>query len=194
VVPHSYKTSAIQQQVNLKFSRSLDLLESKQIKTLSASLAGQSIDLLINNAGYYGPKNAALGCIDSDEWMRVLQINTIAPLKLVEALIPQLALCKHATVAMLSSKMGSMDDNHSGGSYIYRSSKAALNAITKSLAIDLGIKAVALHPGWVKTDMGGTNALITTETAVSGLRQVIAQLTPENSGSFFAYDGTAIPW
>ena len=93
--------------------------------------------------------------------------------------------------------MGSIADNSGGGSYIYRSSKAAVNIVTKSLSIDLKpqqIKAVVLHPGWVKTDMGGPNALITTEQSVTGMRRVINQLKMEDSGNFFAYDGQIVPW
>ena len=100
-------------------------------------------------------------------------------------------------IATLSSKMGSMSDNTSGGSYIYRSSKAAVNMVMKSLSIDLqstGIAVVTLHPGWVLTDMGGSNALIDTHTSVTGLRNVIANLNMSNTGKFIAYDGKEIAW
>lgn len=104
---------------------------------------------------------------------------------------------EQATVALLSSKMGSISDNTSGGSYIYRSSKAALNAAAKSLSMDLAgekIKVAILHPGWVRTDMGGPNGLIDAPTSIGGLRRVLANLTWEQSGQFIAYDGTVIPW
>jgi NAD(P)-dependent dehydrogenase (short-subunit alcohol dehydrogenase family) len=97
----------------------------------------------------------------------------------------------------MTSKMGSMEDNGSGGEYIYRSSKTALNMVVKSLSIDLrefNIKVAALHPGWVRTDMGGPNGLIDTETSVRGLRQVIEGLSSAQSGEFIAYDGKKIPW
>jgi len=93
--------------------------------------------------------------------------------------------------------MGSIDDNTSGGSYLYRSSKTAVNMVMKSLAIDLqpkGISAVTLHPGWVQTDMGGSNALINARQSVSGMRVVIENLTLANSGKFIAYDGKEIAW
>jgi NAD(P)-dependent dehydrogenase (short-subunit alcohol dehydrogenase family) len=93
--------------------------------------------------------------------------------------------------------MGSIADNGGGGSYLYRSSKTALNMVVKSLSIDLkpsGITAVVFHPGWVQTDMGGPNAMISTEQSVSGMRQIISRLTPADSGKFFAYDGQEIPW
>jgi len=93
--------------------------------------------------------------------------------------------------------MGSIEDNSSGGSYLYRSSKAAVNMVVKSLAIDLkprGIKVVVFHPGWVKTDMGGPNAMISVEQSVSGIRKVISSLTLADSGQFLAYDGRKLPW
>ena len=100
-------------------------------------------------------------------------------------------------IATLSSKMGSLDDNTSGESYSYRSSKTAVNMVMKSLSIDLkpyGISVVTLHPGWVQTDMGGSNALINAQTSVSGLRKVIESLSLNTTGQFIAYDGKAIPW
>jgi NAD(P)-dependent dehydrogenase (short-subunit alcohol dehydrogenase family) len=93
--------------------------------------------------------------------------------------------------------MGSIADNQRGGSYIYRSSKAAINIVAKSLAIDLkarGIISVLLHPGWVKTDMGGADALISTEQSVTGMRRILKEITLADSGKFFAYDGQLIPW
>ena len=97
----------------------------------------------------------------------------------------------------ISSKMGSIDDNKGGGSYVYRSSKAALNAVAKCIAVDLGnsgYSVAVLHPGWVKTEMGGPNALIDTGTSVSNMINVIDNLNTQNSGSFFNYDGVIIPW
>ncbi|MCU4676084.1 SDR family oxidoreductase [Catenovulum sp. 2E275] len=178
---------------------SLDITDDKQIAGVKAMLANQPIDVLIANAGYYGPKDerAQFGQVDSTEWLKTLEVNTIAPLKLVEALYPNLTLGKEKKVAILSSKMGSMADNSSGGSYIYRSSKAALNAVVKSLSVDLSgdhIKVVSLHPGWVKTAMGGVNALIDTQTSVAGMKQVIDKLTAKTSGQFIAFDGKKIPW
>lgn len=124
-------------------------------------------------------------------------INTIAPLKMVEALVEQLNMGDEKIIACMSSKMGSMDDNGSGGSYIYRSSKAALNSIVKSLSIDLaadGMKCVALHPGWVKTDMGGPNAEISTRESVTKIFEILTSLTAEDNGRFIDIDGSTIPW
>ena len=160
-------------------------------------LAGRPIDIFINNAGVYGPPNANFGAIDAHVWASVLQINSIAPLMLSQLLMPSLRQGKDKKMLYLTSKMGSIDDNSVGGSYIYRSSKTALNSVVKSLAIDLageGFSAAVLHPGWVLTDMGGPNALIDTETSVTGMLKVIDNLDLQSSGSFFNYDGAIIPW
>ena len=173
----------------------LDVTNFNQIEMLAKSLAGQSIDILINNAGYY--PDSVFGSIDYAEWDKAFHINTMAPMKLVECFIEHVAGSRLRKIATLSSKMGSIDDNGSGGSYLYRTSKVASNMVTKSLAIDLkprGIAAVALHPGWVRTAMGGSNALITTQQSVTGMRAVIDQLSIHNTGRFLAYDGKEIPW
>ncbi|HVL01591.1 MAG TPA: SDR family oxidoreductase [Dongiaceae bacterium] len=174
----------------------LDVTDAASRKQLARDLDNQPIHLLINNAGVSGGWGS-FGKLDEAAWLQVLHANAIAPIKMVEALRANLANAEAATVAILSSKMGSMADNTSGGSYIYRSSKAALNAAAKSLAIDLAgenIKVAILHPGWVRTDMGGPNGLIDAPASVSGLRRVIAGLTKNQCGQFIAYDGTVIPW
>ncbi|NOI30799.1 SDR family oxidoreductase [Vibrio coralliilyticus] len=156
-----------------------------------------ALDVLINNAGYYGPKGYGFGNTDIDEWRKVLEINTIAPLKLVEALFPNLQRGQLKKIACLSSKVGSMTENTSGGGYIYRSSKAALNSVVKSLSNDLssqGFTVLALHPGWVQTEMGGPNALIDTQTSAAGLVEVIESADISRSGEFINYDGTPLPW
>ncbi|NOJ22729.1 SDR family oxidoreductase [Vibrio coralliilyticus] len=156
-----------------------------------------ALDVLINNAGYYGPKGYGFGNTDIDEWRKVLEINTIAPLKLVEALFPNLQRGQLKKIACLSSKVGSMTENTSGGGYIYRSSKAALNSVVKSLSNDLSSQdftVLALHPGWVQTEMGGPNALIDTQTSAAGLVEVIESADISRSGEFINYDGTALPW
>ncbi|OED45396.1 short-chain dehydrogenase [Endozoicomonas sp. (ex Bugula neritina AB1)] len=155
------------------------------------------VDILIHNAGVYGPRHSHFDQVGAEEWMEVLRTNTVAPLMVVQALINQLAQGHEKKLILLSSKMGSVGDNQKGGSYIYRSSKAALNAVGKSLAVDLadqGIKVAIVHPGWVQTDMGGSQALINTETSITGLCQIIESLTSESSGTFFSYDGSIIPW
>ncbi|NOH79314.1 SDR family oxidoreductase [Vibrio sp. RE86] len=173
----------------------LDVTDYEAVKQLSAQLP--AIDLLINNAGYYGPKGYGFGNTDVEEWRKVFEINTIAPLKLVEALYPNLQEGGLKKIACLSSKVGSMTENTSGGGYIYRSSKAALNSVVKSLSNDLtkdGFTVLALHPGWVQTEMGGPNALIDTDTSAAGLVQVINNADQNQSGKFINYDGSELPW
>ncbi|MEX3073627.1 SDR family oxidoreductase [Vibrio alginolyticus] len=173
----------------------LDVTNYQQVSKLAHDLP--VIDLLINNAGYYGPKGSGFENTDVEEWRKVFEINTIAPLKLVEAFYPLLKQSQVKKIACISSKVGSMTENTSGGGYIYRSSKAALNSVVKSLSNDLadqGFTVLALHPGWVLTDMGGANALIDTDTSAQGLSKVIEQSTQSNSGQFINYDGTELPW
>lgn len=175
----------------------LDVTDHQAISSLSQQMADIPLDLLINNAGYYGPKGYGFGNTDADEWRKVFEINTIAPLKLAEAFYPQLKSENPGIIACISSKVGSMTENTSGGGYIYRSSKAALNSVVKSLSNDLlpeGIISVALHPGWVQTEMGGPNALINTETSAKGMMQLINNLSKTDSGTFLDYQGKAIAW
>ncbi|WP_428772013.1 SDR family oxidoreductase [Vibrio sp.] len=173
----------------------LDVTDYQRVKQLADCLP--ALDLLINNAGYYGPKSTSFGQTDVEQWRKVLEINTIAPLKLVEALYPRLNEGQLKKIACLSSKVGSMTENSAGGGYIYRSSKAALNSVVKSLSNDLmpyGFTVLALHPGWVQTDMGGPNALISPEQSASSLMQLIDASDQSQSGQFFNYDGSPIPW
>lgn len=176
----------------------LDVADHAQIERLAQALSGEAIDLLINNAGIYPDSDArGFGHTDYAEWMQAFRINTMAPLKMAENFAAHIARSKGKAIVSITSKMGSIADNSGGGNYQYRSSKTALNMVVKSLAIDLkpsGITAVVFHPGWVKTDMGGPNAMIPTEQSVLGMRQIISRLTLTDSGKFFAYDGQEIPW
>ena len=174
-----------------------DMQELATLQALSYELRNEPIDMLINNAGISGSDNNKFGNVDVSSWLQAFQVNSIAPLKMVEAFSEQLLMGKRKLVACMGSKMGSMADNGYGNSYIYRSSKAALNAVVKSLSIDLreqGIISVALHPGWVKTDMGGPNAEITTRQCVEQLFNHLTRLTIEDSGRFIDIDGSDIPW
>lgn len=174
---------------------SLDVADFAQIDALALQLKNEKIDVLINNAGVY--PESSLGDADTEHWLEAFKINSIAPLKMATAFTAHIANSELKKIATLSSKMGSMNDNTSGGSYIYRSTKTAVNMVMKSLSIDLqpaGIAVVTLHPGWVLTDMGGSNALIDTQTSVVGLRKVIANLNMSNTGKFIAYDGKDIAW
>ena len=174
-----------------------DMLELATVQALSYELRHESIDILINNAGIYGSDKNTFGAVDVDSWLQTFQVNSIAPLKMVEAFSEQLMMGQRKLVACMSSKMGSMSDNGYGNSYIYRSSKAALNAVVKSLSIDLkekGVISVALHPGWVKTEMGGPNAEISTAECVTQIFTNLSTLTINDSGRFIDIDGTDIPW
>jgi NAD(P)-dependent dehydrogenase (short-subunit alcohol dehydrogenase family) len=174
-----------------------DMLELATVQALSYELRNESIDILVNNAGIYGSDKNTFGAVDADSWLQTFQVNSIAPLKMVEAFSEQLMMGKRKLVACMSSKMGSMADNGYGNSYIYRSSKAALNAVVKSLSIDLkdkGIISVVLHPGWVKTEMGGPDAEISTRESVEQIFTNLSSLTIGDSGRFIDIDGSDIPW
>jgi NAD(P)-dependent dehydrogenase (short-subunit alcohol dehydrogenase family) len=176
----------------------LDVSQPAQIDQLARSLQNESIDLLLNNAGVLPDSDKrGFGHTDYDSWIETMRINTMAPLKMAEAFAAHIIRSRQKAIVTITSKMGSISDNSSGGYYLYRSSKAAVNIVMKSLAVDLqpkGVIAVVLHPGWVQTDMGGANAQITPQQSVSGMRKVISNLTPQDSGKFFAYDGSGIDW
>ena len=173
----------------------LDVANFKQIDALALQLKESAIDVLINNAGVY--PHSSFGDTNYDDWAEAFKINAMASLKMAEAFVQHITRSQLKKVATLSSKMGSIDDNGSGESYSYRASKTAVNMVMKSLSIDLkpyGISVVTLHPGWVQTDMGGENALVSATTSVAGLRTVIENLNIANTGKFIAYDGKEIAW
>jgi NAD(P)-dependent dehydrogenase (short-subunit alcohol dehydrogenase family) len=176
----------------------LDVSDFAQIDALSERLTEETIDVLLNNAGIYGDNaEHGFGQLDYQAWVHTLAINTLAPIKMAEAFLPQLESSKNKLIANVSSLMGSLTDNTSGGSLLYRSSKAGLNAAMKSLSLDLRPKSIGvliLHPGWVKTDMGGKNALIDVEESVSGMIQQIKAFSLDKTGEFIRYDGSVVPW
>ena len=176
----------------------LTVTDHAQIEQLATTLSAETIDLLINNAGVYPPADKhGFGHTDYAAWMDAFNINAMAPLKMAEAFVRHIARSELKLIVTLTSQMGSIDDNGSGGSFLYRSSKAAANMVVRSLSIDLpeqGITAVAFNPGWVKTDMGGPNAMISVEQSVSDMRKVIADLTSADTGKFIGNDGLVIPW
>jgi NAD(P)-dependent dehydrogenase (short-subunit alcohol dehydrogenase family) len=177
---------------------SLDVSDFKQIDNLAMELRDTAIDVLVNNAGVYGDSlGHGFGHLDYEVWTRTLKINTQAPVKMAEAFLPNLKRGEKKMLVSITSQMGSIADNGSGGSILYRTSKAALNAAMKSLAIDLeeqGIGVILLHPGWVRTDMGGEHALIEPSESIAGMRGVIENFTFAQSGAFLKYDGSALPW
>ncbi len=174
----------------------LDVTDGLRVAALARELAGEPIDILLNNAGIMGPRTG-FGETDYDEWLPVFAVNTLAPMRMAERFVEHVAGSERKLIVNISSRMGSTEENTSGGNYIYRSSKAALNMVAKGLSLDLaprGITVVVFHPGWVQTDMGGENALISPAESVAGMRAVIDGLTPKDSGTFHAYDGSDIPW
>lgn len=175
----------------------LDLSKEPEINAFRHKLGGRSLDVLIHNAGVYGRRDCRFGQVDFDDWKRTMWVNCMAPLALSEVLLNSMSTTKGARLVAITSKMGSIADNTSGGSYVYRSSKAALNMVMRSMAHDLAgqnVSVAVIHPGWVRTDMGGSNGLIDPGESVAGMRGVIEKLAPENTGQFFNYDGRVIPW
>jgi NAD(P)-dependent dehydrogenase (short-subunit alcohol dehydrogenase family) len=173
----------------------LDVADFAAIKVLARELARESIDVLIANAGISGPRNMTPENIDVEGWSETFRVNTMAPLALAGAFRDAVARSEQRKMIAISSRLGSIGANNEGGGYAYRSSKAALNAVWRSFALDhLELIAVPLHPGWVRTDMGGKEASLAPEESVTGMRRVIAGLTKADSGRFYNYDGSAIPW
>ena len=174
----------------------LDVTDADSVARLAAELDGQPIDLLINNAGVID-RNASLSELDVDTVEWILDVNVLGPMRVTQALLANLSAGKRKTVVNISSRLGSLAQNGSGGLYGYRESKVALNMFTVSMANELrdeGFIAVAMNPGWVQTDMGGENAALTPEQSVSGMRSVIEGLTLDDSGTFRAHSGGQEPW
>jgi len=174
----------------------LDVADIGSIDALGQRLAGTGIDLLINNAGIYGPRAQSLDQIDAAAWGEVFAVNAIAPLKVIQALRANLMLTPAPKVITITSRMGSIAET-SGGNYIYRSSKSAVNMVMRSLALDLkstGLAVGVMHPGWVKTDMGGPSATLSPAQSVASMKAVIAKFDLSQTGAYFNYDGSIIPW
>ena len=175
----------------------MDVSDEASMREAVALLNDEAIDVFINNAGMYGPRDANFGNVDGPAMVEVLYTNAVAPVLLTQLLIDNVRKGSGKKLVYISSKMGSIADNGRGGSYIYRSSKTALNSVVKSLALDVapeGIAAATLHPGWVRTDMGGPNGLIDTPESVSGMLNVIDGLSVASTGQFYNYDGSTIAW
>ena len=170
----------------------LDMRDLEAVANFASRL--DSLDLLIANAGTYGPKSPQ-SAEEGEGWLETFAVNTVAPYLLARSVLPLVSRSNGKLVA-ITSRMGCIEDNTSGGYIAYRSSKSALNSAWKSLAIDTRGKATCavLHPGWVQTRMGGSSAPLEPEQSVAGMRKVIGGLTETDSGSFFSYDGSPIPW
>jgi NAD(P)-dependent dehydrogenase (short-subunit alcohol dehydrogenase family) len=173
--------------------RKLDMTEGAAIERTAEDLRAETIDVLLSNAGI-GRPHPPFGATDYDSWRRILEVNLIGPLKLAESFVEHVAASEFKVMAFVSSRMGSIGLNLSGGSYAYRSSKAGLNAVVKSLAIDLAPRQVcclALHPGWAKTEPG---ARVEVDASVAGMRGVIFRASRHHTGSFLTYDDQLLPW
>ena len=176
--------------------RALDVADHAQIEGLAGHLDGTGVDLLINNAGW-GDRRAELADVTYESWERAMRVNAFATLKMAQVLVDRVARSAGRTIVTLSSQMGSIGENDSGTRYAYRASKAAANMIVKTLAVDLaprGIIVVSLHPGWVKTSLGGPGALLSVEDSVRAMATVIDGLTAGDSGQFLDHRGRRIPW
>ena len=174
----------------------LDLLKESVGYTLENFLGDRPIDIVINNAGV-GSTNQHFEAVSPKPWLEVLKVNLIAPLMVTQSIIDNVKKGVDKKIYFLSSQLGSIGDNTSGGMYIYRSSKTGLNQVVKSLSVDLkpqGITVVSLHPGWVKTDMGGPNAPVSIDESIEGMTQVIHTTDIRDTGRFLNYDGKELPW
>ena len=184
----------------------LDVADFGQIDALKTVLGDEPIDVLFNNAGIMETSQRTLSLdhtnqmfdsLDEDEWMAVMRVNTMAPLRMCETFVDNVAASERKQILMMSSIVGSIGSNQTPRWYHYATSKTALNMVMRNLAADLtdrGITVVSLHPGWTQTDMGGPTAALTIDESVSGMVEVAEALTPADSGRFIAWNGEDVPW
>ncbi|KTD42238.1 SDR family oxidoreductase [Legionella parisiensis] len=176
----------------------LDVTSDKDIASLKQALNNKPIDLLVNNAGTGGEKGVTIGNVNRENFLEVLNVNCISVVKLSDALLTNIQASQEKNIIVISSRMGSISDNDTGKSYAYRTSKAALHCAMRSFAIDVqdkGIHVMLIHPGWVKTSMGGAGALIDVQTSVAGiLKQAEKKITNSHAEKLHRYDGGAIAW
>jgi NAD(P)-dependent dehydrogenase (short-subunit alcohol dehydrogenase family) len=171
-----------------------DITEESSFGPLRSALEKLGgVDILVNNAGVIGENSDHLQALDPKKMMEVFEVNTFGPIRACQHVMPFMR--KGAKIAHLTSLMGSVTDNTSGGYYDYRMSKAALNMFNSCLAKEFPqITCLVLHPGWVQTDMGGAEAPVTKEESAKGLCQVILNAELGRSGKFFDYTGKSLPW
>jgi NAD(P)-dependent dehydrogenase (short-subunit alcohol dehydrogenase family) len=170
----------------------LEVTDEGSILELAAKLSQVQLDILINNAGVIGSDEQSMESINAQEWLNTIAVNSIAPLMVSRALLSRLEASSNPRIITISSQMGALN-RESYGMYAYRSSKAAVNKVMQVLALELkprGVVVCPIHPGWVKTDMGGDNADITVEESASGIIQLVCNLNLEQSSKFFTWQGT----
>jgi NAD(P)-dependent dehydrogenase (short-subunit alcohol dehydrogenase family) len=177
----------------------LDVSNTQSVTEFAQSVSQRckQVDVLVNNAGRIDGRWKTIGEVDPDVSLEVLNVNTIGPLRVTQALWPLLETTSQSKVANITSLMGSIEDCQSGRSYAYRTSKTGLNMITKILSVegkDADISVSCYHPGWVLTDMGGERAPVLPQESVKGLIELIEMQTLERSGRFFEYTGVELPW
>ncbi len=175
----------------------LDVNNPPSLERFVADLDGRAIDVLINNAGVYGPKGITAKDVTAEDWMPVMQTNMMAPLFMARALLDNVTKGDRKLIVNISSVMASIEKGAAGSEYIYRSSKAGLNMVMACYAqeiADTGVAVVMFHPGWVQTDMGGPSATLTPAESITALRASIENLSVEDNGKFMNYDGTPMPW
>src|SRR5215831_795085 len=174
----------------------MDVTEVESVRIAATKLKDAAIDLLINSAGIAGASGQKAGNVAYESWAHVFDVNTMGPLRVLESFSDHIARSERRQVVTITSGMGSLADNTSGGSIAYRSSKAAVNMVMRSAAIDLaprGITCVLLNPGWVRTDMGGAKAPLSPQESVTAIRRLIETFGPNHSGKFYNYDGREYP-
>jgi len=175
----------------------VDVANTASVKRAAAGVRSPTIDILVNCAGIIGAHGQTISALDYNDWLQVLEVNLLGPARMCEAFLERVAQSERRLILTITSGMGSLADNTSGGSIPYRTSKAAVNMLMRTAAIDLeprGITCILLNPGWVKTDMGGPNAKLSPGESVGAMRRLIAKLGPQDSGRFYNYDGREYPW
>jgi NAD(P)-dependent dehydrogenase (short-subunit alcohol dehydrogenase family) len=174
----------------------LDVSSQTSVEGLAKRLNDVSIDILINNAGMLNRTDSSLDSLDFEIMERTFQVNSLGPLRVIQALLPNLQAGEKKTIVNITSRLGSIELS-TGGMYSYRTSKTALNQINKIISAELapqGFTSVVIHPGWVRTDMGGDAATLAIPESISAILKVVEGLSVENTGKFYNYDGEELPW
>ena len=184
----------------------LDVTDFGAIDDLADALQAEPIDVLFNNAGIMEVRQRPLdeqgtsqsfGSMDYGEWRQILRVNVLAPMRMAEVFVDNVAASERKTIVTMSSILGSIATTDSCRWFGYRASKAAVNMMMRGLASDLkerGITSVCMHPGWARTDMGGAGADVAPEDSADGIAKVVDGLTPDQSGRYLTYDGGELPW